>query len=139
MRVCVLTVPAAKSAVLEAAAEAMAKSLQAKGHEVDLVSARKGEAPRFAMDDYVIIVTEAIGLVGKIPPRISEILGQSPGASGKRSMAMVLKRRPFGNKAIFRLMKAMEAEGMAVNDWAVVASPHAAALAAAGAPIEKNR
>ena len=138
MRVCLLHVPAAKPASLETVVTAMAQALRAKGHEVDLASATKGEIPRFAMADYLIIATEPLGFSGKLPPRLADILGQGTGMSGKRSMAIVLKRGPFRNKTIFRLMKAMEAEGMNVNDWAVVGGPKEAAAAAASAPIEKR-
>ncbi|HUX38111.1 MAG TPA: hypothetical protein VMV44_09455 [Rectinemataceae bacterium] len=137
MRICVLHVPAGSSGSLEAAAKAMARALQTKGHEVDLVSGAKGETPRFASADYLIVATEPLGFAGKLPPRLGEILGQSPGASGKRSMALVLKRGPFRNKTITRLMKAMEAEGMTVNDEAVVSNAREAAAAAADAPVER--
>lgn len=139
MRVCLVYVSAGASRRLEGLAAAMAKILEGKGHEVDLVSGAKGESPRFALADYVIVATEAPGLGGKLPPRLRELLGQSPGASGKRSMALLLKRGPFRGKAIGRLMKTMEAEGMAVNDWAVVGGEREAAEAAAGAPVERSR
>ena len=139
MRVCLLYVPASGSAALEMAAKAMARALEGKGHQVDLVAGTKGEIPRFAMAEYLFIATEPLGFGGKLPPRIAEILGQSTGTTGKRSMAIVLKRGPFRNKTITRLMKAMEGEGMAVNDWAVVASAKEAAAAAAGAPLERKR
>ena len=139
MRVCLLYIPASKSAGLETAATAMAQALRGKGHEVDLVSGSKGELPRFAMAEYILIATEPVGLAGKLPTRLADILGQSTGTVGKRSMALVFKRGPFRNKAIKRLMKAMEAEGMAINDWAVVSSAKEAAAAAAAAPIERKR
>ena len=139
MRICLLYLPASKSGALEKAATAMAQALRGKGHEVDLVSGAKGEIPRFAMADYILIATEPLGFSGKMPPRLAGILGQSTGTSGKRSMAIVIKRGPFRNKAIKRLMKAMEGEGMAVNDWAVVANAKDAAAAAAAAPIERKR
>ena len=138
MSICLLYIPASKPRALETAATAMAQALRGKGYEVDLVASVKGEIPRFAMADYLIIATEPLGLAGKLPPRLGDILGQGSGMSGKRSMAIVLKRGPFRNKAIFRLMKAMEGEGMNVNDWAVVASPRDAAEAATQAPIEKK-
>lgn len=138
MRVCLLYVPAGKAGRLVAAAAAMAKALSGLGHEVDLVSGSKGESPRFAMADYVIVVTEPAGFGSKLPPRLAEILGQSPGASGKRSMALVLSRGFFGARAAVRLMKAMETEGMNVNDSAVAANPSEAAMAASAAPIERR-
>ncbi|MDA8410588.1 MAG: hypothetical protein M0001_09375 [Treponema sp.] len=139
MRICLLYLPASQSSPLEKTAKAMTEALRGKGHEVDLVSGAKGEIPRFAMAEYVFIVTEPLGFGGKLPPRLGEILGQSSGTTGKRSMAIVVKQGPFRNKTITRLMKAMEGEGMAVNDWAVVANAKEAASAAAGAPIERKR
>jgi len=139
MRIVILQIPAARPAALGAAAEAMAREFRLKGYEVDLVAGTKGESPRFAMADYIVVATEPLGLSGKIPPRLADLLGQTPGAPGKRSMAVLLKRGPFRNKAVGRLMKAMEKEGMSVNDWAVVSGARDAAAAAAGAAVERDR
>jgi hypothetical protein len=138
MHVAIVYVPVGKPEALEAAAKAMATALKAKGHEVELLSTAKGQTHRLVMSDYVIFGTEPLGFRGKLPARVGELLAQTGGLASKRSMAFVLKRGPFRNKTIFRLMRAMEAEGMNVNYGEVVSGPGEAAKAAAEAPIERT-
>jgi hypothetical protein len=57
--------------------------------------------------------------------------------SGKRSMAFLRKSGLRPERALGRLMKAMEAEGMIVNSAEVVANEASASEAARGAPIER--
>jgi hypothetical protein len=139
MRVTIVIIPAGKAAALEAAAKVMAAELGKQGHEVELLIGAKGETNRLAMSEYLVFGTEPVGLRGTLPPRVGEILAQATGLSGKRGMAFVLKRGPFRNKTLPRLMKAMEAQGMTVNYGEVVKNAAEAALAAREAPIERHR
>ena len=137
MLVAIVSRPAGKPAARQAAVKAMAKAIAGRGHEVELLGDAKGQTHRLAMSGYVIIGTEPVGIGGKLPSRVADVLSQSNGITAKRSMAFVLKRGPFRNKTLPRLMKAMEAQGMNVNFGEVVRGPAEAALAAKNAPIEK--
>ena len=138
MRVSIIYLTAGKGAALEAVAKAMAKAIEGQGHEVELLGNAKGQLQRLTNSDYVIIGVEPVGIRGKLPPRVAEILAQSGSLVAKRSMAFVLKRGPFRNKTLPRLMKAMEAQGMNVNYAEVVSGPAEATIAAKEAPIERS-
>ena len=138
MRVCIVAIAAGSKKGIETAARAMAREIEASGHAVELLTGERGEGPRLAMSDYVIMGTEPVGFSGKLPSRVADFLAQGTGLKGKRSMAFVLKRGPFRNKTLPRLMKAMEAEGMNVNFDEVVGSSEEAARAAKAAPIERH-
>jgi hypothetical protein len=137
MRVSIIYLGTGNTAALEAAAKAMAKAIEGQGHEVELLGNAKGQLQRLTMSDYVIIGVEPVGIGGKLPPRVAEILAQAGNLEAKRSMAFVLKRGPFRNKTLPRLMKAMEAQGMNVNYAEVVSGPAEAALAGKEAPIAR--
>ncbi|MEI6875027.1 MAG: hypothetical protein WCL50_07840 [Spirochaetota bacterium] len=138
MRVSIIYLTANKGAALDAVAKAMAKAIEGQGHEVELLGNAKGQLQRLTISDYVIIGVEPVGIRGKLPPRVAEILAQAGSLAAKRSMAFVLKRGPFRNKTLPRLMKAMEAQGMNVNYAEVVSGPAEAAIAAKEAPIERS-
>jgi len=139
MRVTIVYVPSGGARALGAASEALAGGLRARGHEVEVHGAERGELPRLAMSDYLIIGTAPLGLGGKIPPRVAELLAQARGLSGKRSMAFVLRRGPFGGRALGRLMKVMEAEGMSVNYGEEIKGAAQAAALVEGIPLERQR
>lgn len=138
MRVAVVYVPAKDKARIEAAARAMARELESKGHMVDLSEARPDETPRLTGYEYVVFGTESSSLFGKIPDRVTKVLAQAGTLAGKRSMSFLRKSGLRPEKALARLMKAMEAEGMIVNCAEVVGSEQEAARAARGAPVERN-
>jgi hypothetical protein len=138
MRIAVVYVPAKDKARIEAAAKAMARELEKKGHMVDLSEARPGECPRLTGYDYIVFGTESASPLGKIPDRVASVLAQSGTLTGKRSMSFLRKGGLRPEKALARLMKAMEAEGMVVNCAEVVGSEEEAARAAREAPVERN-
>jgi len=137
MRVALIYIPAKAPEALAAISKAMARSLEAAGHFVDLVQDRAGESPRLTGYDYIVIGTESSTAFGKIPLRVSQYLAQAGMLTGKRSMAFLRKTGLMPDRALSRLMKAMEAEGMVVNSAEVVANDAAAVAAARGAPVER--
>jgi hypothetical protein len=138
MRVALVYIPNKDPAALAAVAKAMARALEAAGHFVDLAEARPDETPRLTGHDYVIIGTESASAFGKIPSRVSQALAQAGMVVGKRSMAFLRKSGLRPERALARLMKAMEAEGMIVNCAEVVANAAGAEAAAREAPIERR-
>jgi hypothetical protein len=138
MRVALVYVPARGPEALVPIAKAMARSLEAAGHFVDISEARPDETPRLTGYDYIVVGTESATLLGKIPERVARFLAQAGTLTGKRSMAFLRKGGLRPERALARLMKAMEAEGMIVNCAEIVANEATAAEAARGAPIERR-
>ena len=138
MRVALVYVPFKAPDALVAFAKAMARSLEAAGHFVDISEARADESPRLTGYDYIIIGTESATLLGKIPDRVSRFLSQAGMVTGKRCMAFFRKGGLRPEKGLSRLMKAMEAEGMIVNCAEVVSNEATAADAARSAPVERR-
>jgi hypothetical protein len=138
MRVALIYVPAKAPDALAAVAKSMARAIEAEGHFVDVSQARPGETPSLTGYDYVIVGTESAGAFGKIPEGVSQSLSQAGMLAGKRSMAFLRKSGLRPEKALSRLMKAMEGEGMLVNFAEVVAKEADAAKAAREAPIERR-
>ena len=137
MRVALVYIPSKSPEALMALAKAMARRLESEGHSVDLSEARADESPRLTGYDYVIVGTESATLLGKIPDRVSRFLTQAGTITGKRSMAFLRKGGLRPEKALKRLMRAMEAEGMIVNCAEIVSNDAGAAEAARGAPVER--
>jgi hypothetical protein len=138
MRVAVVYIPAKSPEALASLAKAMARALEAKGHFVDLAEARPEETPRMTGYDYVLVGSESATAFGKIPARVSRCLAQAGTLTGKRSMAFLRKGGFMPARALARLMKAMEVEGMIVNCAEIVSSEQGAAEAAREAPVERN-
>jgi hypothetical protein len=138
MRVALIYVPAKAPDALAAVAKAMARAIEAAGHFVDVSQARPDEMPSLTGYDYVIVGTESESAFGKIPEGVARALAQAGMLSGKRSMAFLRKSGLRPEKALNRLMKAMETEGMLVNYAEVVSKEADAAHAAREAPIERR-
>ncbi len=137
MRVAVVYVAAGGKERIESTARSMARALESKGHMVDLMEARPDETPRLTGHDYVVVASECAGAMGKIPDRVARFLAQAGTLTGKRSMAVLRKGGLRPAKALARLMRAMEAEGMVVNSAEIVAGDEDAARAAGEAPVER--
>jgi menaquinone-dependent protoporphyrinogen IX oxidase len=138
MRVALAYVPAKGPEALALVAKAMARALEAMGHYVDIFEARADESPRLTGYDYVIVGSESASAFGKIPDRVSKFLAQSGMGAGKRRMAFLRKTGLRPEKALLRLMRAMENEGMMVNCSEIVAKEEDAAAAAREAPVERR-
>jgi hypothetical protein len=138
MRVALVYIPSKASEALVAISKAMARSLESAGHFVDISEAKPDESPRLTGYDYVIVGTESATLLGKIPDRVARFLAQAGMVSGKRCMAFLRKSGLRPERALNRLMKAMEAEGMIVNCAELVTNEASAAEAALGAPVERR-
>lgn len=137
MRVAVVYVPSGRAEALAGLSASLAAAFEAAGHRAEILDPGQAIA-RLAAFDYVAFGTEGRGFGGKIPAKVAETLAQARGLSGKRSLAFVRKSAFGSAKALSRLMAAMEAEGMYVNDSALLGSAEEAAAAAKSAPVERN-
>jgi hypothetical protein len=140
MRIAVLPIGAGEKAAprgpLAALAAAIASGLEAAGHRPEILDPA-GDLRGLASFEYVVIGTETEGLWGKIPARISTILKQAYGLEGKRAYAFVRKSGLRPAATLAKLMAAMEAEGMRVNDAELLSSPEEAREAGRAAPAER--
>ncbi len=96
----------------EKISRALAKGLEGQGHMVRLLNAYLDTDARLSSYDFIIVVTEANGILSsKIPDQVRKYLREVPGAGGKRCIA-VITAGIRSNAALQNLMKIMESEGM---------------------------
>ena len=140
MRVAILVIAAGKDSpdsALSLIAKAYAGGLEAAGQRPEIISPDDNPG-RIASFDYVVVATEPAGAFGKLPARLSAVLKQIPGLAGRRSYALMRKAGLRPQSALSKLMAAMEAEGMCVNDAEVIVSAESAGAAGRGAPVERG-
>ena len=138
MRIALVYFPVKGSDALVPLAKAMARAFEASGHFVDVMEARADESRSLTGYDYVVFGSEGAGAFGKIPEGIPQFLAQSGMLTGKRSMAFFRKSAFRSEKALTRLMKAMEGEGMVISSAEIVTNESTAAEAAREAPVERR-
>lgn len=113
MRVAVVFVSVSKRDKLLGVAQGLAAGIESQGHTVELVDAKQDVNIKLTVYDYIAVGTEVTSTFGgKIPDRVGEFLKTSGMVSGKRSFAFVLKSTFGETKALQRVMKSMEGEGM---------------------------
>ena len=113
MRVGVVYFAERNKTKLREVSQGLAKGIEALGHQVDLIDALAQTDARLTMYDYLALGTEAVSFFrGKIPAKIPQYLANAGTATGKRCFAFVLNHPIAANRALLKLMKAMEHEGM---------------------------
>ena len=130
MRIAILWAPAKRAEAGMDTARALARGMEAMGHQVDLIDAWTGDGTRFPAYGYIAVLAEQTGVFGGVMPEaLARILGAGRGLVGKKGAAFLKKTGPFTGKAMSNLMRAMEKEGMVVN-WSdiILSVPHAEAL-----------
>ena len=104
-------------------AQALAKGIEAQGHQVDVIDGGHDVNSKLTIYRYVAIGGEALTtFTGKIPEVIPRYLKNAGMISGKRSYAFVSKTPISANRALQRVMKAMEGEGMFLKNSGVLNS-----------------
>ena len=129
MRIAIVSAPAQRGKMPDYI-QSMAKGMESMGHRVDIIDAWTEDGFRLPGYEYVAVVSQPLSTFsGKIPECISKVLGAGSSLVGKKSAAFIKKSGLFNNRALARLMRAMEKEGMRVN-WSDVIfnGPHAEAL-----------
>ena len=113
MRIVVVFVPGQNREKLLSIAKGLARGIEQQGHQVDIVDGSRDVNTKLTIYEYICIGTEPVSLFGgRIPGRIGEFLGSAGIVAGKRSFAFVIKKGFSAMKALSRLMKTMESEGM---------------------------
>lgn len=94
-------------------ARALARGIESQGHQVDIVDGLRDLNTKMTIYQYIAVGAEPTSSFGgKIPNRVSQFLSSSGIVSGKRSFAFVPKNLFGSGKALRRLMRSMEQEGM---------------------------
>ena len=104
-------------------AQALAKGMQEQGHQVDVIDGGHDVNSRLTIYRYIAVGGESITtFTGKLPEVVTRYLKGAGMISGKRCYAFVSKTSLSANRALQRLMKAMEGEGMFLKNSGVLNS-----------------
>lgn len=105
-------------------AKALAKGIGQQGHQVDIIDGDHDVNAKLTMYQYLAVGSQTLaGLGGKLPDKVAQFLGSSGLVTGKRSYAFVAKSSFGSARALARLMRTMEKEGMLIKNSAVLSSP----------------
>ena len=127
MRIAVVFVPGRNRDKLLNIAKGLARGIEQQGHQVDIVDGSRDVNTKLTIYEYICIGTEPISSFGgKIPSRIGEFVGGAGILVGKRSFAFVIKSGFSSMRALTRLMKTMEGEGMFLKFSEILLSPEEA-------------
>ena len=106
---------------------ALARGMEAQGHQVDIIDGNHDINAKLTMYQYIAVGTEPLSnFSGKIPEKVGHYLSSSGMVAGKRCFAFVSKNTFGASKALARLMKNMEKEGMFLKYSSVLNSPQEA-------------
>jgi menaquinone-dependent protoporphyrinogen IX oxidase len=127
MRIAVVFIPDRSREKLLNIAKGLARGIEQQGHQVDLVDGSRDVNTKLTIYEYICVGTEPTSVFGgKIPTRATEFLSNSGMIASKRSFAFVIKRGLSTMKALSRLMKSMEREGMFLKFSDILLSPEEA-------------
>jgi menaquinone-dependent protoporphyrinogen IX oxidase len=129
MRIVIISAPARRGGIPGYAA-ALARGMESMGHRVDVIDAWTDDGMRLPGYEYLVVAAESVTLFsGKMPESLPKILSGASSLMGKKAAAFLKKTSPFTGKALTKLMRAMEKEGMVVN-WSdiILSADHAEAL-----------
>ena len=105
---------------------ALARGLQAgiesQGHQVELIDGIRDVHSKLTAHQYAVVGAESLSITGKIPARVAPFLASAGLIQGKRSYAFVAKSFLGSNRALLRLMRSMEHEGMYLKNSGVLKS-----------------
>jgi menaquinone-dependent protoporphyrinogen IX oxidase len=112
MRVALVFFSIEKRIKIQSIVRSLAKGIESQGHQVDVIDGNVDAGKKLTIYGYVGMVSECDGFFGKIPNKVSRFLKDAGNLIGKHSAAFVLKNILGSEKALVRLMKDMEKEGM---------------------------
>ena len=127
MRAAVVFFSSASRQRILALAKSLSQGIGAQGHQVDLIDGDRDVNAKLTGYQYLAIGAEPqSGFGGKLPDKVTQFLGSAGLVSGKHSFAFVSKTTFGSTKALGRLMKNMEKEGMLIKNSSVLSSPQEA-------------
>ena len=108
-------------------ARSLARGIESQGHQVDIIDGDHDVNAKLTMYQYIAIGSQTLSnFSGKLPDKVGHYLGSSGMVAGKRSFAFVTKNMFGAAKALARLMKSMEKEGMFLKYSSILNSPQEA-------------
>ena len=123
MRVAVVFIAEKNRDKLMSLAKAIARGVEAQGHQADVLDGGRDSNTKLTMYNYIVVGTEPVTLFGgKISDRVPQFLSSAGMVSGKRCFAFVPKKALGSTRALFRLMQAMEKEGMFLKSSEILQS-----------------
>ena len=123
MRVAVVFFPLNQKIKFTDLVKAFIRGIESNGHQVDLFNGMVAVGKRLTIYNYIILCSEVDGLFGKIPGKVDLFLKDAGNLIGKKCSAFVLKNILGTEKALLRLMKKMEQEGMYILNSNVFVKP----------------
>ena len=101
----------------------LAQGIESQGHHVDLIDGKQDVNTKLTIYGYIAVGTESNSFFGgNIPEGIKNFIGNAGMVTGKRSFAFILKSGLRTTKTLFKLMQAMEHEGMFLKISEVISS-----------------
>lgn len=129
MRVAIVFIAQKYRDKLLAISQGLQKGIEGLGHKVDIIDGSRDVNTKLSIYEYICVGSESTSIIGgKIPAKVSEYLGQAGMVAGKRSFAFLVRKGFSREKAMRRLMKAMEGEGMYLKFSYELASPEEAEI-----------
>ena len=108
-------------------ARALARGIESQGHSADVFDGDRDSNVKLTGYQYIAIGAEPLSsLSGRVPERVARFLSGAGMLSGKRSFAFVARNTLGAGRALGRLMKSMEKEGMLIKNSEVFATAQAA-------------
>jgi menaquinone-dependent protoporphyrinogen IX oxidase len=102
----------------------LARGIESQGHQVDIIDGVHDVNAKLTMYQYIAVGTQTLSnFSSKIPDKVNHYLASSGMVAGKRSFAFVTKNVFGAAKALARLMKSMEKEGMFLKYSSILSSP----------------
>ena len=123
MRVAVVCAAGRSREKLLTLGKSLARGIMAQGHHVDVVDVAMQADARLTSYQYIAVGSEGTTLfTGKLPELTTRFLKAAGTLGGKRCYAFVMKGRIGYQRALLRLMQAMESEGMYLKNSGVIAT-----------------
>jgi len=105
----------------------LARGIESQGHQVDIIDGNHDVNAKLTMYQYIAVGAEPLSnFSGKVSDKVGQYLNSSGMVAGKRCFAFVTKNVFGASKALTRLMKGMEKEGMFLKYSSILNSPQEA-------------
>ena len=109
--------------------KALSGGIESQGHQVQIIDGMTDISTKLTIFDYIAVGSEATSMFGgKLPVKVGSFLSGAGMLQGKRSFAFVIKSFFGSDRALARMMKMMEQEGMFLKYSDVLQSEEEAAL-----------
>jgi menaquinone-dependent protoporphyrinogen IX oxidase len=127
MRIAVVYFAEKDGARLLSLSRGLTKGLESQGHRVDIIDGLRDVNTKLTIYEYIAVGCESLTFfTGRISEKISYFLKNTGMVNGKKCFAFTSKTLFSANRALSRLMKEMEHEGMMLRYSEVLTNPEQA-------------